>query len=65
LNEAFSQLAIELRENLEKIKQELIDIQGSPVDLGGYYKPDEDKVNKAMRPNSTLNQAIDKISELV
>jgi isocitrate dehydrogenase len=65
LNEAFSQLAIELRENFEKIKQELIDIQGSPVDLGGYYKPDEDKVNKAMRPNSTLNQAIDKISELV
>lgn len=65
LNEAFSQLAIELRENLEKIKQELLDIQGSPVDLGGYFKPDEDKVNQAMRPNSTLNQAIDKISELV
>jgi len=65
LNEAFSQLAIELRENLEKIKQELLDIQGSPVDLGGYFKPDEDKVNQAMRPNSILNQAIDKISELV
>ena len=65
LKAAFTNLASELRENLEKIKKGLIDIQGAPVDLGGYYKPEEEKVNAAMRPNETLNKSIDKISELV
>ncbi|MCZ4407555.1 NADP-dependent isocitrate dehydrogenase [Cryomorphaceae bacterium 1068] len=65
LKQAFTELAQELRENLDKINLGLLDIQGAPVDLGGYYKPEENRVNSSMRPNSTLNQAIDKISELV
>jgi len=65
LKEAFTDLAMELRENLELIKQELIDIQGTKVDVGGYFKPDEEKVTSAMRPSQTFNQAIDKISELI
>ncbi len=65
LKEAFVDLATELREKLELIKQEFIIIQGTPVDIGGYYKPDEHKVNTAMRPSATFNQAINKISELV
>ncbi|MGB6037397.1 MAG: NADP-dependent isocitrate dehydrogenase, partial [Cryomorphaceae bacterium] len=65
LKEAFTDLAMELRENLELIKQEFIDIQGTQVDMGGYYKPDEEKVTNAMRPSKTFNRAIDKISELV
>lgn len=65
LKEAFTDLAKGLRENLELIKQEFIDIQGSHVDLGGYYKPDEEKVEKVMRPSKSFNQAIDQISELV
>jgi isocitrate dehydrogenase len=65
LMQAFTELAVELRNNLDKINQGLLDIQGTSVDLGGYYKPEEDQVNSSMRPNGTLNQAIDKISELV
>ena len=34
-------------------------MQGSPVDLGGYYKPDADKASAAMRPSATLNAIID------
>jgi isocitrate dehydrogenase len=65
LKEAFTDLAMELREKLEQIKQEFIDIQGTTVDMGGYYKPDEQKINEAMRPSKTFNRAVDKISELV
>jgi len=40
------------------IDQELIDIQGVPMDIGGYYLPDVDKANAAMRPSETLNRII-------
>jgi isocitrate dehydrogenase len=55
----YGQLAKDLRANEEKIAQELIDCQGSPVDIGGYYKPDEAKTTAAMRPSATLNALID------
>ena len=55
LKQHFSTIAEELKKNEDKILQELIDAQGSPVDIGGYYKPEEDKVNRAMRPSKTLN----------
>jgi isocitrate dehydrogenase len=55
LKERFSDLAKELSENETKIVDELISAQGKPVDLGGYYHPDPEKVNKAMRPSETLN----------
>ena len=37
---------------------ELEAVQGSPVDLGGYYFPDAARVEEAMRPSATLNAII-------
>ena len=58
LKDHFSPLAQSLRENEEKIVQELNDAQGNPVDLGGYYLLDEDKAVAAMRPSQTLNSIL-------
>jgi isocitrate dehydrogenase len=58
LAEAFSGLAKTLRDNEQTIAQELLAVQGSPADIGGYYRPDEDKVNAVMRPSTTLNEAL-------
>lgn len=58
LKEHFSKIAKQLKENEEQILQELIDAQGKPVDIGGYYKPEEDKISKAMRPSKTLNNIL-------
>ncbi|HEY7752038.1 MAG TPA: NADP-dependent isocitrate dehydrogenase [Ignavibacteriaceae bacterium] len=38
---------------------DLISVQGKPVDLGGYYLPDDKKTEEVMRPSSTLNKIID------
>ncbi|MBN1956642.1 MAG: NADP-dependent isocitrate dehydrogenase [Desulfuromonadales bacterium] len=59
LKARFAPVAAELRKNAEKIDQELIDCQGSPVDIGGYFKPDSVKADAAMRPSATLNTIID------
>lgn len=58
LKEHFSSLSKKLQENEEKINEELIGAQGEPVDIGGYYKPDEEKTSKAMRPSNTLNEIL-------
>jgi isocitrate dehydrogenase len=55
----FTDLARRLSENEEKIVAELSAAQGSPVDIGGYYRPDEDKAGAAMRPSATLNEAVE------
>jgi isocitrate dehydrogenase len=47
-----------MAENEEKIVNELNGAQGSPVDIGGYYKPDEEKTSAAMRPSKTLNDIL-------
>ncbi|MBO6520148.1 MAG: NADP-dependent isocitrate dehydrogenase [Rhodospirillales bacterium] len=54
----FAPLAKSLRENEEKIVGEIAASEGSPVDLGGYYRPDADKRSAAMRPSATLNGLI-------
>jgi isocitrate dehydrogenase len=54
----FAPIAKELADNEDKIRQELIDCQGSPVDLGGYYDQDQEKRVPAMRPSATLNAII-------
>ena len=54
----FAEIASELETNESKILKELLDAQGSPVDLGGYYFPDNEKSEKAMRPSATLNAII-------
>jgi isocitrate dehydrogenase len=55
----FTQLAKTLTENETKIVEEQIAVQGQPVDIGGYFHPDAAKVEKAMRPSETLNNALD------
>jgi isocitrate dehydrogenase len=55
----FGKLYKQLSDNEAKIDGELLAAQGRPVDLGGYYHPDDSKASKAMRPSATLNQAID------
>ncbi|MBI5186669.1 MAG: NADP-dependent isocitrate dehydrogenase [Nitrospinae bacterium] len=58
LQARFTPLAKTLAENEAKILAELIGAQGKPVDIGGYYHPDEEKTSKAMRPSATLNAAL-------
>jgi isocitrate dehydrogenase len=58
LQEMFLPLASRLQEGEETIVAELADVQGEPVDIGGYYLPDPDLVSAAMRPSETLNQAL-------
>ncbi|MET9223181.1 NADP-dependent isocitrate dehydrogenase [Streptomyces sp. NPDC088197] len=58
LAEAFGALATTLAEQEQAIVGELIAVQGSPVDLGGYYRPDAAKAAAVMRPSQTLNQAL-------
>ena len=45
----------------QTIVEELGAVQGSPVDIGGYYRPDIEKVTAAMRPSATLNDALDSL----
>ena len=59
LAERFGPLAQQLADHEEKIASELLEVQGAPADLGGYYHPDEAKTTAVMRPSATLNQIID------
>lgn len=59
LAELFTDVAGKLADNAEKIDAELIEVQGNGVDIGGYYRPDEDKTSSVMRPSTTLNEIID------
>ena len=56
LAQAFQQVASELRANEETINAELLGVQGSPADLGGYYWPKPELVSGVMRPSATLNR---------
>ena len=61
LAETFAPVAKELADFEDKIIEELLAVEGKPADIGGYYRPDNEKVSKAMRPSETLNKIIDKI----
>jgi len=58
LKALFAPLAKALTDNEAKIVEELVAVQGKPVDIGGYYKPDVVKTGHAMRPSATLNAAL-------
>ncbi|GAA3942159.1 NADP-dependent isocitrate dehydrogenase [Streptomyces gulbargensis] len=58
LAKAFAPLAETLTANEGKIVEELIAVQGSPADIGGYYQPDPAKAAAVMRPSATFNEAI-------
>lgn len=55
----FAPVAAALAEDAETIDAELLAVQGSPADLGGYYWPEEAKVTAVMRPSATFNKVID------
>jgi isocitrate dehydrogenase len=54
----FTELASRLAGDEKTITEELIAVQGHPVDLGGYYRPDDAKASEVMRPSSTFNAAL-------
>ncbi len=58
LASAFASLAGTLRENEQKIVDELLAVQGKPADIGGYFRPDPEKAAAVMRPSATFNEAI-------
>ena len=62
LKQKFSALSKQLTENEDKIVEELNGVQGHETDIGGYYLPDDEKANAAMRPSQTLNDALASIS---
>jgi isocitrate dehydrogenase len=59
---AFSSVANELSSKEETIVGELAEVQGSPVDIGGYYNPDDAKASSVMRPSPTLNKILSTLS---
>ena len=61
LKARFAEVAQQLAANEEKIIQELNDAQGQPVNIGGYYLPNDEMAAKAMRPSATLNALVDAI----
>jgi isocitrate dehydrogenase len=58
LADAFAGVAKTLAANEAAIVAELIGVQGSPVDIGGYYRPDEAKMSAIMRPSATFNAVL-------
>jgi isocitrate dehydrogenase len=61
LKQRFTPVAAALAAAEGKITQELLAAQGKPVDIGGYYFPDDNKCVAAMRPSATLNAIIDRM----
>jgi isocitrate dehydrogenase len=59
LKARFAKVAAELEKNADKIDAEMINCQGQPVDIGGYFRPDPVKADAAMRPSATFNAIID------
>ena len=54
----YAALAEALKSGEDAINAELLGVQGSPADIGGYYRPDDAKAFAVMRPSTTLNEAL-------
>jgi len=61
LKAIFTIIFSDLKTNEKQILEELLDAQGKPQDIGGYYKPAADLVAKAMRPSPTLNAILNAV----
>ncbi len=61
LKERFAPIAKELQANEQTILKELLAAQGEPVDIGGYFMPNDKIATEAMRPSATLNKIIDSL----
>lgn len=62
LKAKFEPIAKQLTENEEKINSELIGAQGKPQEIGGYYKPNQELMFKAMRPSATFNSILEQLN---
>ena len=61
LSERFKKLAADLEREEETITNQLLSAQGVSVDVGGYYSPNRELASNAMRPSTTLNEAVSSI----
>jgi len=61
LKSRFEKIYKELCANEQKIFNDLIVVQGKPVDIGGYYMPDDNKATAVMRPSELFNKIIDEM----
>ncbi|WP_040282115.1 NADP-dependent isocitrate dehydrogenase [Tessaracoccus massiliensis] len=61
LAETFKPVAQALADREQQILDELIGVQGKKADIGGYYRPDQEKTSAVMRPSGTLNEIIDSL----
>ncbi|MCC2592111.1 NADP-dependent isocitrate dehydrogenase [Tessaracoccus sp. OS52] len=61
LARTFTPVAEELAEAESQIVSEMIGVQGSPADIGGYYRPDAALASEVMRPSPTFNEIIDSL----
>ncbi len=59
LRKHFTEIAEALEDNKDIILKEINKTQGSPVDMGGYYLPEKDKLRSVMRPSGTFNKIIE------
>jgi isocitrate dehydrogenase len=59
---AFSEVAADLASNEQTIVDELLAVQGSPADIGGYFRPDDALVNAVMRPSGTFTGVLTGLS---
>lgn len=65
LQAIFEPIAAAFIANEAKINEELLGAQGKPQNIGGYYQPNPELVNKAMRPSATFNSILSKIDASV
>jgi len=65
LRDFFSKLSEKLESSKETILKELAEVQGKPVEIGGYYHAPADKVSDVMRPSKTFNAILEEASEKV
>lgn len=63
MTEYFTPLAEKLGEVAEQVDKDLIDNQGTEVDLGGYFLPDDEKASAVMRPSEAFNAVLDALSD--
>ncbi|MFI7579241.1 NADP-dependent isocitrate dehydrogenase [Kocuria kalidii] len=62
LAQAFASVAEQLAANEDAINEELVSVQGRPADIGGYYRPDDEKTFSVMRPSETFNRVLASLS---
>ena len=63
LAEAFTTIADQLTTQETTINAELLAVQGTPADIGGYYRPDDTKATAVMTPSTTLNETLAQLTE--